>query len=487
MLLVSGGGTEGIFLGTIASTAITNGVTVSYYVIAIDSSGFEGTSDHRTFTVQPDRTPPVFGEEYPARGFQNTPIVNYTKVVVSFNVTDAGTGVKWVSVVYSNSTDSHHQLTMPPVNLTLAEGDRFDGYWNGTIEPMHNGTVFYYAVACDYAGNRAPSDTRTYDIAPLSAFPTYVSIDFIVYNLNLTSREMTEYIGISLSYMSPYEVDNIFGQVSITGSSYNVTSLVLPRQNGFDYQESYFQNIPIFDVNLWPFDSYRLNITFSLYDTPQFTSNNTSIGFYVEGLAALEFDYSNFTHWSVGKSYWNSVQLVINFTRKPLLNPIMQVIYAVFFVLGSVALIRPTHAARRLELFLGLFTFIVVLFFTITPILQAEGISNIIGPVLPQALLIGLTWSAVALLVASLVVVYLRDEGCFRRLSVTYRLALRHVFNFSLATTALFLTLYFGTVFVGFQSQVHFVLTVQQVRVAVFEGLYLPPIISLAVDFFKPY
>lgn len=489
MFLVGGNMTIGSFFGVIPTNVSVNGISITYFVVATDVSGFVGISDRRTFDFQPDLIPPDIFPHGDAYGYLNTPIVNYSKVVVNYDVSDAGSGVRQVTVKYSNSTDLTHNLSMS-LNLTLAEGDRYDGLWNDTIPPMPNGTVYYQATAVDYSGNTVPSDRMHYEIGLSSYLKTSARITIYVYNLNLTSRTMTTYFDISVSYPSPYPADSLPGHFEIDQPSNNVIAPEIPRQNGFDYHMSYIQEIGIYDVNLWPFDSYSLDLTFSIANTPNLNSNNTSVDFALESLAALQFSnstpsshvstYSFFDGVSSTKIYFH-----VDITRKPTAtNPIMQAIYAVFFVLGSIAIIKPSNVSRRLEVFLGLFTFIVILFFTITPILQNQGISNLFGPVLPQALLIGLTWSVATLMAVSLTVVQVREMRWFSDLGLTMRMLLRHIFNIALASVALYITQINGVV-AGFQSNIHFMSTLPQVNNTVVECLFIPLVFAAVLDCFK--
>jgi hypothetical protein len=152
MVPVTGNDTTGLYLGTIPSNTSVSGLTVTYFVTASDSSGFEGRCEPRTYVVQPDQTSPTFTGEYSAEGYLDTPILNSTSVEVLFNVADSGSGVRRVFVLYSNITDPNHNLRAT-VDLSIAEGDRFDGLWTGLIPPMSNGTVIYEAKAVDFSGN----------------------------------------------------------------------------------------------------------------------------------------------------------------------------------------------------------------------------------------------------------------------------------------------------------------------------------------------
>lgn len=484
MVLVAGNSTMGLFFGTIPSNTNVNGVTVTYVVVATDSSGFEGVSEPTTYVVQPDHTSPAFTEEHTPVSYLGTTILNFTEVEVSFNATDSGSGVRRVFVLYSNSTDPNHNLT-EEIDLNLAEGDRFDGLWSGFVPPMSNGTVIYKAEALDFSGNigdsSLPFGRGSYQINPMSAFLPNADIQLVVQNLNLTTRMLTVYFVITSNLPGRYAGANFTAEVDIKQPSYDSLSVIVPRLNGFFYQRPYTMEIPIHDVNLWPFDSYSIDIAFDLY-APYLNANNTKGQFLLTDLAFLQFDNSTPSIGTTVTMYGTQVTFHVELTRKPsLIDPVMQAIYAVFFVLGSVALIRPSNVSRRLELFLGLFTFIVILFYTITPILQSEGASKIIGPTVPQALLIGLTWSVTPLMGASLAIAYLRQTGWFPETVRTYRIVFRQAFNFGLASLALAVTWNFSGIFVGFQYN-YYSLELPQVWNAVVCGLFLPPIVTLILD-----
>lgn len=484
MVLVAGNDTTGLFFGTIPSNVSVNGAKVTYFVIASDSSGFVGTSGPRTFVVEPDNTPPSFMEAYPPVGYLETPILNFTKVEIRFNVTDSGSGVKLVVVKYSNSTDPTHNL-IGDVNLTLMQGDRFNGLWSGYVPPMNIGIVKYEAQAIDFAGNVANSNqsfgSQSYQISPLSLFPPSAEIQIAVQNVNLTSRVLTTYLVISSFSPTREAPESFTADVQIEAPSSSYDSFAMQRTNGFGYLKSHTYNIPIYDVNLWPFDSYFIDIVFHLY-VPGLTRNNTKVQFFLEGLASLQFDNSTPGVGINMTNYSTDITFQVLLTRKPSsIDPIMQAIFAIFLVLGSVALIRPSNVSRRLELFLGLFTFIVILFYTITPILQSEGVLKLIGPTVPQALLIGLTWSTTLLMGASLAIAYLRQTGWLPRVVAAYRIVFRHAFNFGLAFLALAVTWQFSGIFVGSQYLTSS-LTIPQVWNAAVRGLFLPPSLALILD-----
>jgi hypothetical protein len=485
MQFINGNRTIGDFFGVIPANTTINGMRVYYYVAAIDSSGFQGVSEPRTFVVQLDHAPPTFQLENPPRGYLDTPILNYTQVTVSYEVADAGSGVKQVSVEYSNSTDPSHNTTMS-IPLTLVEGDQFDGLWTGVIPPMPNGTVHYHATAADFAGNTATSSTPWhYEIAPLSAFPPTATIQIAVQNLNLSSRMLTTYYFLNIQSPSRYASDNLFAQVSTNSPSGNQTDLTIPRVSGFYYEKSFTSDIRIYDVNLWPFDSYLLDVSITLHASG-FNRNNTHVQIFVEGPAGALF--ASYILRNETKAYSDQIQIFvqIQLNRNASAVDFMQAIYAVFFVLGSVAWIRPHKISRRLELFIGLFTFVVVLFFTLSPILKSEGISEFIGLSVPPALLVGLIWSITILASGSLIVAYLIEGGWFAQVLRIRRSLLRHLFNFISASAALFVTWFFSRIFVGYffgvSQYAYFLFAIPQVWILVLIALFGPPILIIELD-----
>jgi hypothetical protein len=484
MVLAVGNATTGLFIGIIPPNVSVNGVRITYYVAAIDSSGFKRTSGPRTCVVRPDHTPPAFTGERPPRGYLDIPILNFTNVQVSFSVTDSGSGVRRVFVKYSNSTDPNHNLTQE-FELVITEGDRFNGVWSGTLPSMDIGTVIYEAEAIDFSGNVGDSSSafgdQSYEISSLSAFPPNADIQIVVQDLNLTSRSLMMYFVISANSPNRYAPESFAADIQIESPAFNTIPINVPRMGDFHYQKAHTSQIPIYDVNLWPFDSYSIDIVFRLY-TPNLNANNTKVQFFLQGLPSLQFDNSTPHVETTIAEYHTQVTFHVLLSRKPsAIDPIMQAIYAVFFVLGSVALIRPSNLSRRLEVFLGLFTFIVILFYTIIPILQSEGISKFVGQTVPQALLIGLTWSVTLLMVASLAVAYLLQTGRLPGIVRTYRAVFRHVFNFALAFLALVITWYFSEVTINFQYT-YSSLGVSRVRNIVVSGLFLPSLVALMLD-----
>jgi hypothetical protein len=86
MVFVEGNATYGSFFAKLPSYPEMTRVT--YSVVAIDTSGFEGQSDPHTFTVKADRTPPSFAVIYSFRGYQDSPLTPWTQVEVKYELID---------------------------------------------------------------------------------------------------------------------------------------------------------------------------------------------------------------------------------------------------------------------------------------------------------------------------------------------------------------------------------------------------------------
>ncbi len=482
MVLVQGNDTFGIYFATLASYA--EETTVTYEVNAIDSSGFRGLSQPTTFHVKRDLTPPTFPILFPPVPYgmnPDLPITEWTEVAVKFTVRDSGSGVSKAVLRFSNSSDPAALIFQR--EMYLSGGNRYDGNWTGVIPATNAGTrVFFQAEAEDFFGNIGYSGVfsdHSYFVTSQAA-PS-ASVHIAIESLNFTSKKATFNIFLSVYSPSRFPSDFLSSEIRQT-IVFDEIRPPIPRSSGFYYQFSSKWSTPFYGaINLYPFDFYRIGFDITLWASG-LNASNTSVEFFAVAPLILSFDFhlTNNSTQSLGDRV--RISLFAELTRKPgLINPIMQAIYAIFFILGSSVWIRPSDLTRRIQLFLGLFTLVVVLFFTITPILERAGLSEIIGLSAPQALLMGLAWSVALLLAGSLIVSLLKEHGQLPRTILEHSLISRQVFSYCGAAIALVVTWHFSPTFV-FGKPTNFLFEITEVQNSIVMGLFYAPLAKLLLD-----
>ncbi|MGP8070502.1 MAG: hypothetical protein ACLP5V_11490 [Candidatus Bathyarchaeia archaeon] len=509
MVVLSGNATLATYFGVIPAQLLNS--NVSYYVTAVDQSGFQGTSPIHEFLVEKDTTPPsvqIYSHAHSILSSEIEP-TSLTETAIDAAAQDSGTGVKYVIIRYS---DLIHQSSLYVANYSLpvphnattklVEGDRYNGIWEGVIPIMPNNTfVIYEMQAVDFAGN-VGSDREAYPVSALPSWIPNVDVQIELENLDPASQNMTVRVAITASFignpMTPSFAVHI-DQVVPTSLRYLVaeTDLNVPNEGGDFYEGVWVLKLPLapgLTQNLFPFDYYvGFNVTIFL---DGLTNKNANCEIFATGAPRLEYDRQLVTNTtSVGMGFGFTQTIIYRFDRKPnLLNPIMQVIYTVFVLLGVIAWIpfRGKGLELRIMVLSGLFTFVILLFFTVNQILQQQGITNLTGLPMPLTLLMGQVWSiaafiAVSLFVSSITPVTLRPR------TIGFG---KHGLNLILAASALWITSFMsqpsivlgqGVNYLQDPSSVIFGSTVwflPQVRGIVLAGLFGPSILYVIMDAF---
>lgn len=442
MVFVEGNETLALYFGTLPPHS-EEGTQVTYKIVAIDSSGFRGESGFSSYVVKRDQTSPYFYPAYPAQPYPNAniPITNRTEVQVRFRISDSGSGVRNAILRYSNSSDPNAPVWRT-AEMRLSEGDRYDGNWTAVLRPESNGTtVLYEPEAYDFCENRGFGQKGVYDVQNPPA--PRAEIQITVDDLDFASKLMTITIICTITYGSPYDAFLLQIQQGYgSGQSWNVnaTYLSVPRVGGFFYQGILkWRTQMVGASNFYPFDWYILDLHMRLL-VSGLNSSNTRVTSAFFGPISLVYDYGIMRNQTVPLSGWSDMYFKANVTRKPNLGEpmaLMGVVYATFFVLGSIALLTygKEGFVNRLRILIGIFTFAGILYFTITRVLQDAGISDIVGLVVPQALLLGLVGSVVVFVVGSLIGLLFDQSG---RL-LTHNLLKVHSLSLGLSVVALVL------------------------------------------------
>jgi len=453
MLWVGGNSTYASYYANIPPQPVNE--AVAYHLVAIDVSGFQGTSGERQFIVKKDTTPPSLELQFAPHSVISADIgpTSFSAVAIRTVISDTGTGVRDVLLRFSNSSKSSTPLDgatfygpLPRnVSLNLITGDGYYGTWEGVIPVMANGTrVIYEVEARDFAGN--PSSLRYhYDVA--SPPNPDANLQIVLEKLDLVTKTMTVRIVLTVNYASRAPLDRL--QANVVQTSYNGIFgnmfMTLTRQSGYFYQgvlEEPFPLAPGFTENLYPFDYYYAGFEIGLW-LDGLNDSNFRREFYVSGPPRLIFDQQILINKTSTDSGYTHISLLARLDRKPsLINPIMQAIYSVFFLLGMTAWLpyRRNYLQPRLTILTGLFTFVVLLYFTVSRILEELGLANIIGLAVPLVLLMALVWSIAIFLAASLMAA---RAVRFNRISSKAKVG-KHILNIVLSFTALAITSFFS-------------------------------------------
>jgi hypothetical protein len=438
MVFVEGNDTFAFFFATLPANA--DGTTVNYRVVAFDSSGFHGESDAASFTVRPDRAPPEYDSWYTKpHGFgRDFPITEWWETDVIYNITDSGSGVKGVTLKYTNSSDPKASLSMKS-EMHLSEGDRYNGIWIGVVPPMKNGTrVRYLAESHDFSGNAVSSTDSEYHVVPQHSPYSTIQVSFEDIDLVTRTATVRIFVGTNLPSRYPPPLLNSWIETGI-----DIEYFQIPRISGFWYQGSLTWRTHFYgETTLYPFDSYWLPVNITIYSWG-LNGSNSPVELYSGYNVTKSFDPSMWNHTEVlqpGEQLHVSTFFWLN-RKASLIDPVMQSIYAVFFVLGSTAWIplRRRYLASRLGMYVGLFTFVIVLLFTATPILEGAGIS---GASVPLVLLMSLPWSIGIFMLGTLLFLFLEETGRLWHKRLEEKLD--RFLSFVLPTIAVLIVIRFG-------------------------------------------
>lgn len=448
MVLVEGNDTYANFLGTIPPKS--EGTVVTYKITVVDSLGFRGESDSETFIVKRDLTAPWFAWWYVApygrvRDFpmtisdlenlgeqeSRTTITDWTPADVIFNITDSGSGVSGANLKFSNSTEAN-ALPSEMIEMRMSWGDRYNGIWIGIVPAMAVGTnVRFWVESHDFNGNARTSEEDDYWVE--SEGPPAAWVRVSIEDLDLVARNAT--IKVSVSAHLPYRSPPGPQPLIVTIYGYRPFRYLAGPQparkysarigfcedhapSGFGYSCQLTLTVPFDgDPRMYPFDSYLVpvNVTFWYYPGEGLNGLNPS-NLRIDQDYDLDliqtFDSSIVSNQTEVQTYGREILVSTTFrlVRKPsLIDPVMQSVYAVFFVLGSTVWLplRRKHLASRLGVYVGLFTFVVALLFTATPILERAGI---FGASVPVILLMSLPWSIGAFILGALLFSFAEED-----------------------------------------------------------------------------
>ena len=234
MNLLTGHPSNGTYLGMIPAKYNNLGISVKYRVYFRDDLNYSYTSNEQKYSVSYNLDRPTISSFYffPSRA---DPI---NSVTASVDVTDEGSGVKNVTLVYSALKT---QPTPPyitqfaseiPVNMTLNKEDLLEGS-NGEYKAIigkfpENSIVSCRVIAYNFAGIKNEQSCK-YTVFPLNEGKVIVRLEVSKVDLgNLTAEAKLSIHGYLPSYQSfrsPFEM------VAITDNNKPVQDFTIPLLN----------------------------------------------------------------------------------------------------------------------------------------------------------------------------------------------------------------------------------------------------------------
>lgn len=370
MKIIDGDYSNGTFLDSIPAQDL--GSEIKYIVSVSDRLGYTVNSTIGRYMVRSDSIPPRVGSVI------ITPRPNIPKdwVTIEIPVRDDGTGVKNVTLYYTTSERS--PFDYKKVDMRLSEGNIWNGIFSVQIPPQPNGTlVKHYFELFDNTGN--PYRSRPYDY-PEDLFYSFLLIDpsteiyarIVSIDLQRLVANLSLYVSINL----PSEQ----GRLSLNPVIENSWNGEIINQEYFPIQvidrfRSQLDKLWIVSLlgnsNEYPFDSYFLNLTYTL----------PIAGVKLERLTVQTYNQDLKASWKISEEVkvvssiseddgvpQSIINMVIRFERQPwTILPIVLPLLMSLLVLGSTPLIESQKGelSNRLTVYLSLFIFGIGFFFSI--------------------------------------------------------------------------------------------------------------------------
>lgn len=255
MTLITGTRSNGTFLAIIPSQQLN--IFVEYRINFTDNLGYSGFSKGE-YTVSKDITSPIFVGEKP--GYFPQDPAPWESVTVRANLYDGGSGVKNVTLYYTTDVN---QGNYSGVEMYRADGDKWQGLYEGKIPALSADTVTFFVEAHDYAGNHNKEGDR-YSVKLQSQKELRVDLD--IFELNM--QKLQADTGIYVEGYLPSE-KHFLHVINVTNSSNDGTitnsfGIHLKNQRFFFNNEEgkpLRTSLSLLGESwLYPFDSYYLDL-----------------------------------------------------------------------------------------------------------------------------------------------------------------------------------------------------------------------------------
>ncbi len=341
-----------------------NNTTVQYFAEVQDSIGYIAKSPNYSYTVSIDTSPPIITDTKRVNPV-GSPVLPSENVTVTANITDDGSGVKNATLFYGTGDDPWN---MPFIETAMIQKDS-DKYL-GTIPPYPNGTYVYYFIAAFDNANNSMQENARYNYFVSESNKDFLEININVKNIymnNLTATVELTVLGMLHSIdEQPLIIHINYPPYSIIQINASSGSDRFSYQSVTDY-DFYLSGNP----NLYPFDSYELNLTFTVYwSQPQSFTTSTAI--------SQPFFYNVWNGYYTHYNTTDKISKTSFFAGYPVMVsaleierntygdafPLIALITLLFFLLGGTLLIDPTKLNERLTIILAIFIFMAGFYFT---------------------------------------------------------------------------------------------------------------------------
>jgi hypothetical protein len=363
--IIEGDFKNGTFLAQIPLQA--RGTTVKYCLTVEDEIGYIQQSQNYSYIVLDDTEPPIILNVHRIDPI-GSPILSSETVTITASITDDGCGVKNATLFFSKSEANlrnfdpyFSEYNSTSMTLTI------NGDYVATIPSSPNGTrVYYYVGAYDNAGNLV-EDNHRYPYYVFDSTNDNLQININVkhiYTNNLTAVVEVSVMGTLMSTTNEPLV--IWLDYSRLTPSQNFILLINATENRFFYQNETEYTIYLDgDPSDYPFDSYKLNQTFTIiWEQPRSLSSWTII---TEPFANNVWSW-HYKGYNVTDEK-SSFPILINTTiiERNMFGdafPLIALVILLFFLLGGTLLIDPLKLNERLAIILAIFIFMAGFYFT---------------------------------------------------------------------------------------------------------------------------
>jgi hypothetical protein len=436
MDLIDGTLSNGTYYGVITSPA-NKSSTIKYKLQFQDNLNYSYTSDEYKYNVteSKDDLPPEITN---VRTSKKVYFPDQSALVKATISDGNGTGIKNVTLIYSIGSDPKNKTAdMKLVKRSSTDNkENYEGYIPPTGINTHsngsNTTVSYTIMAFDNAGNKGEK-SKNYAINETGrVFPNSVNMSIRVDELDsrdLNSKLNISFIGENINKSKihndiPILVVNLDNVTSDEPISIWPEKKAVERSNvGVTLENSKVFNSTLFGTpRLFPFDSYNLNLIAEI-PIPNATINDHQVKFSpaVNSSWNPHVTYSNtfnktnpiskdlcgktppkFSDYGVCNNDGVTLKSIsIIFKRNYTIHAILIPMLAIFFLLGSIFVLKSlsNELSNRLTLTLSIFAFV----FTFSPIIDEMKPSNIFSLTIADFLIAILIVSTIAFSVSSVI------------------------------------------------------------------------------------
>lgn len=332
-------------------------ITAVFFLSITINSGFASFDDNK---------PPSVTDLRVAQ--PEPPITPWDIVKIEAHIVDDESGVKNATLFYGTG-ENPEQITFVQIAMQLIDGNIFNGTFEGEIPPQLNGTqVWFYVSASDKAGNIYvyPSFKSYYVYLPSS----YLYISIGVQNISMNELSATLRISVTALLPSPYKDQKLILHTSNKEQDilydFEILTINMSRTSRFWYQNiTYWKVHLIGNSNDYPFDTYHLNLNFTIWwgEIKKLKAENV---YYAYGKLLNEWEEPTFENYTITNATYPEIIYNIQFNRSSYtVVPFHLVTLSIFFLIGGSLILSPKKLGDRLRIYLTAFIFIIGFLFQI--------------------------------------------------------------------------------------------------------------------------